>query len=192
MTARADGRMASLFLTMPDSLLPTLTRNNRLDLIDFQQNQMAARVKNLFDDDVSLDTLTDTRLCLTLSEASRMEVTLLDSTHLLTLTTVHGRAAESHIALTDTAWRPAPCSAPAYAIADFFRPVPDSLAAQLSATLHEAEALPLISAQYVEADGTLRLALSLAEADHEARLALEPYLREVCFAWGKDGWKKKA
>ena len=42
-----DVRMKDVFRLMPDSLFPTLSANNRLDMIDFMDSQMKAEVTNL-------------------------------------------------------------------------------------------------------------------------------------------------
>ena len=41
--------MADLFRQMPDSLLPYLTPNNRLDMVDFMEAGMKAEVTNMLD-----------------------------------------------------------------------------------------------------------------------------------------------
>ncbi|MBR6998224.1 MAG: DUF3256 family protein, partial [Prevotella sp.] len=38
--------MADLFKAMPDSLMPYLTKNNRLDMIDFMEANMKAEITN--------------------------------------------------------------------------------------------------------------------------------------------------
>ena len=64
--------MKDVFSAMPDSVLPTLTRNNRLDMIDFKVSGMKAEVNDVFDDKSTLDTLTADYLHITLSEAVKV------------------------------------------------------------------------------------------------------------------------
>ena len=45
-SAGAQLKMREVFAQLPDSVLPLMTRNNRLDCIDFIENGMEARVKN--------------------------------------------------------------------------------------------------------------------------------------------------
>ena len=47
--------MRDVFAQMPDSVLPAVTRNNRLDCIDFIDNNLEAKVRNAFDDYVTLE-----------------------------------------------------------------------------------------------------------------------------------------
>jgi hypothetical protein len=66
-----------VFSQMPDSLLPYLTRNNRLDMMDFMDSNMEAEVKNSFDGNSEMTAMTDNLLTLQLSEASRVDLLLL-------------------------------------------------------------------------------------------------------------------
>ena len=52
-------RMRDYFADMPDSILYVMTRNNRLDCIDFIENNMQARVRNRFDAFSELKKMTD-------------------------------------------------------------------------------------------------------------------------------------
>lgn len=190
LVARAEGgRMAALLLSMPDSLLPTLTRNARLDLIDFHANGMEARVKNIFDDDVLLTSLTDRQFALTLSEATSLECTLLDESHVLLISTVKSRAAESLLTLTDTAWTRLTLPLPAPTADAFFRDVPDSLQSAYARLLPDVSSLPFVSAHY-EADA-LVFTLHLEEADRTLRESLRPYLSEVKYRFAGGKWSKE-
>ena len=42
----AAQKMRDVFATMPDSVLGLMTKNNRLDCIDFIENDMEAKVRN--------------------------------------------------------------------------------------------------------------------------------------------------
>ena len=66
----AQVRMRDVFALLPDSILPLMTRNNRLDCIDFIENGMEARVKNKFNDQVVLEALTEDFLLISTSESS--------------------------------------------------------------------------------------------------------------------------
>jgi len=54
----AQPLMRDVFAAMPDSVLPMVTKNNRLDCIDFIENNMEARVRNKVDEYVTLEALT--------------------------------------------------------------------------------------------------------------------------------------
>lgn len=63
-------RMRDIFASAPDSVFPLLTRNNRLDCIDFIENKMPARVKNRLDNVVELLKLGDAYLQLRTSSVA--------------------------------------------------------------------------------------------------------------------------
>lgn len=113
--------MKDVFSAMPDSVLPTLTRNNRLDMIDFVTSGMRAEVKDVFDETVTLDTLTADYLHLTLSDALKVEMKLLPSSVVLSDSTTKAvcmvmtygkRPFESRIQMFTSNWNPQPL--PAY------------------------------------------------------------------------------
>lgn len=69
--------MRDLFREMPDSLLPYLTHNNRLDLMDFIDSKMKAEVKNAFDGTTEMTCLSDDSLTIRLNEASAVDMRLM-------------------------------------------------------------------------------------------------------------------
>lgn len=71
--------MKDIFREMPDSLMPYLSHNNRLDLIDFFDSGMKAEVTNEFDGHSQLTMLTADSLSLQLSAALRVDMLLLKS-----------------------------------------------------------------------------------------------------------------
>ncbi|MDD5895313.1 MAG: DUF3256 family protein [Prevotellaceae bacterium] len=69
-------KVADAFVAMPDSLLPCLTRNNRLDMVDFAAMAMKAEVTNKFDEPSELTRLTDSYLCLRVDSSCVVEMKL--------------------------------------------------------------------------------------------------------------------
>jgi hypothetical protein len=65
------------FREMPDSLLPYLSQNNRLDMLDFMASGMKARVQNKFDGHSEMLTLTDDSLSIQMSEVMMLTMKLL-------------------------------------------------------------------------------------------------------------------
>ena len=62
--ASAQADINAVFVSMPDSLLPLLTRNDRLDLLDYHKAGMEARVTNLMGGTTTLLERNDTTICL--------------------------------------------------------------------------------------------------------------------------------
>lgn len=73
----ADGVLIrDVFRTMPDSLMPYLTENNRLDLIDFIDAHMEARVRNSLGGTTQMTALTADSLSISMSDALRLDMLL--------------------------------------------------------------------------------------------------------------------
>jgi hypothetical protein len=70
--------LRNLFRHMPDSIIPYLTTNNRLDMLDFWDSGMHVGVKNNLDGRSELKALSDSCLTVQLNESSRFEMILLD------------------------------------------------------------------------------------------------------------------
>ena len=81
--------MAKLFKQMPDSLMPYLTTNNKLDMLDFIDAGMEAKVTNKFDGESILCELDSTYLRLKLNTSVEVEMKLLSSSNLLNDSTKH-------------------------------------------------------------------------------------------------------
>lgn len=69
-----------IFKQMPDSLIPYLTENDKLDLIDFIDSNMKSEVENALNGKTILKTLTKKYLDIELTPASSMQMKLLPYT----------------------------------------------------------------------------------------------------------------
>ena len=63
-----------VFKLMPDSLLPYLTQNNRLDMIDFMDAKMKAAVDNQLGGESEMTYLSDDSLCIKMNESMTLEL----------------------------------------------------------------------------------------------------------------------
>lgn len=128
LTAQAQGfasTMADVFRAMPDSLLPSLTKNNRLDLIDFREAKMMAAVTDRLDTQATLDTLTDRFLHLTMDKTVRVDMRLLPC----------------HTALPDTA------DCLVLVVTGFGEPAVESKASLYTSKWHAVELPPIVNEQ---------------------------------------------
>ena len=73
----AQQTIADVFREMPDSLLPTLSENNRLDMLDFMASGMKAEVTNRLGGNSEMTALTNDNLCLRVSQAQKVTFLLL-------------------------------------------------------------------------------------------------------------------
>lgn len=81
--AAEEQKMSDVFAAMPDSLMPYLTSNNRLDLVDFANAGMFSEVKNVFDDATQMNCLTDNYLQLHLNPSTDVEMKLVKADSVL-------------------------------------------------------------------------------------------------------------
>ena len=70
-------KMRDVFKQMPDSLLPYLSENNRLDFIDFIDSKMKAEVRNRLGGTSEMTVLTDSTLSIRMSNALQVDMLLL-------------------------------------------------------------------------------------------------------------------
>lgn len=108
MSAMAQG-MKSVFVAMPDSIAPLLTKVNREDCIDFLASNMKAEVRNRFGNTAEMKELTDDYTYMQTSSVSAMELKLLpvnDSTKVICMVkTVCSSACDSDIRFYTSDWK---------------------------------------------------------------------------------------
>ena len=106
--------MKSLFIAMPDSLAPLLTKVNKEDFGDFLASNMKAEVKNRLGKNSEMLKLTADYLDLKMSESSEVQMKLLpvnDSVEVVCVVHTHkGPAADSSIRFYSTQWEELPLS----------------------------------------------------------------------------------
>ena len=73
-----DLMIRDVFKQMPDSLMPYLSQNNRLDFIDFIDSNMKAEVSNMTGGTSEMTALTGDSLSIRMSEALRVDMMLLN------------------------------------------------------------------------------------------------------------------
>lgn len=100
--------MKDVFLAMPDSVMPLLSKDNRADFVDFLASKMQARVRNAYNEYSYMDTLTTDYTHIRLTPSSDVAMKLLpvtDSTKVICMVhTYHADASESKISFYDTKW----------------------------------------------------------------------------------------
>lgn len=106
--------MKSLFIAMPDSLAPLLTKVNKEDFGDFLASNMKAEVKNRLGKNSEMLKLTADYLDLKMSESSEVQMKLLpvnDSVKVVCVVhTYKGPATDSSIRFYNTQWEELPLS----------------------------------------------------------------------------------
>ena len=100
--------MKTVFVAMPDSVTPLLTKVNREDCIDFLDSNMKAVVKNRFGNVAEMKVLTDDYVLMQTSEVGMLEMKLLplaDSTKVICMVkTVDVPVADSSVRFYTSDW----------------------------------------------------------------------------------------
>ena len=100
--------MKSVFVAMPDSVTPLLTKVNKEDCIDFLASDMKAVVKNRFGNMAEMKILTDDYVLMQTSEIGTLEMKLLslsDSIKVICMVkTVNASAADSSVRFYTSDW----------------------------------------------------------------------------------------
>ena len=162
-----------IYAEAPDSIFPLLTKNNRLDQIDFRENNMQAVVKNKFEDRVELLVLTDQYLQLRLSERCTVEMRLLSDSTFCMVQTYSAPAPDSRVRLFDTKWNESPQTIQRPDVDDFLSEDIDT------DTRLSLQALPLIKASLSENDNSITWQLQTSELTRDQREKVEGKVHEI-------------
>ena len=183
--------MKSVFVSMPDSVAPLLTKVNKEDCVDFLAYDMKAEVKNRFGGTTELKVLTDDYLFLQTTENSSMEMKLLpvnDSTKVVCMVkTVCASACDSEVHFYTSDWTQKLSTAdflsrPAGDV--FFFPA-DSVDEEYRLIRKEAN-VHLMKASLSKGDGSLTFIYMTPDyLNKENKEKLEPYLQKepVVLKW---------
>lgn len=170
--------MRELFAQMPDSLLPTLTRNNRLDLIDFIEAGLDNMVSNRLGGESRLTMLTGNRAKLRLSEGATIELCKLEGSQVMCY--IHSvrldSAWHSNLRFYDVStWKRLPLQQyiTMPTTLQFLSPPADATATELQ-NLEVLAGIPLIHASFTS-DTTIHFTFSSANhADSDYRRYILP------------------
>lgn len=184
-------RMRDVFASMPDSVLEVMTKNNRLDCIDFIENNMEARVRNRFDGFSELKTLTEDYLNLNLTSSCLVEMKLLpvaDSiSYICVVKTYSGPVRESTVAVYTDKWKLLPREKwikwPEYN--DFWQ-ANDSITDVDIRSMQREQAMHFVSA-CLSADQTrLTLEVQLDKTDEEKDKKMKSVLHPLVYEWKRE------
>lgn len=183
--------MKDMFTSMPDSLIPYLSKNNRLDCIDFKISCMEAVVKNNFEENSTLDTLTNDYLLMDLNESAQLEMKLLpsavpgDSSFVLCqIITVKAPEAESHISFYTVDWKELDGKdlliVPSF---DAFWTKPDTMTTERFNTLRKYVDPMMVSASLSSHDNSITFTLAKPLLSNEEKKQLEGVCLQKKLFW---------
>lgn len=166
-------KMRDVFAQAPDSIFPLLTKNNKLDCIDFIENNMKARVKNKFDTYSELTALTDNYLSIKISEKSSAEMKIVNDSLLCLVRTYYGPGADSQVFFYNMKWQPVEYNLERPKADNFFQPDADG---EVCGLLRQ---LPLIKASLSPDDTTLTWELQITELTETQKRTIEHSLSSI-------------
>ena len=175
----AQLKMRDLFASMPDSLMPVLSKNNRLDCIDFIEAGMQARVRNQMDGSSELTALDERFLSMQVSSASSVEMLLLPDSTLCMVRTYAGPAKESTVEFYGTQWNRLSTKAEFPEVKDFFVSCPDSVQSRMDGIILQLQDLPFMEAHLKSDDNSIVWSLWLGELAKEDEKLASEYLTSV-------------
>lgn len=187
--------VAKLWVTMPDSIMPSVEVNRRKDLIDLFHAGQHAQAATKLGGTATLTKLQDNTLSIDLSSKSKMDMRLYQThrndTLIVLVNTVYAPAGNSRIRFFDTAWNELPAS-------KYLKPVqmeqffsfPDSVTESEKKELLQPVNIFLVEYK-LETDGNLCARQSWKEyLDKETYDLIKPYLKDyISLHW--DGIKFK-
>lgn len=108
---RADN-LRTLFITMPDSITPTLTKSDRLDFLDYMDSGMKARVRNKLGGESVMTRFDEDMLSIQTSQSGRMDMLLLkrgkDENLICIIRTVNAKYEDSRLSFFTVDWKSVP------------------------------------------------------------------------------------
>lgn len=202
--AQTTVTMRDVFSQMPDSLLPYLSHNNKLDLVDFIDSGMDAEVSNSFDEQVKLTKLTSDYLQLQPSEASSIEMKLLpytgttpDSTSnvVCVVTTLGKQPQASIVRFYTSSWTPMDIQDPIAGYGNLLIEKPDTMDIEQFDELRQAVSPLTVSASLSETEETITMKVSpriqpRQENDSRNNMSINDILRQITLKWGGKTFKE--
>ena len=102
--------LRTLFIDMPDSIMPALTKSERMDFLDYMDSGMKAKAVNKLGGESEMTMFQDNMLSVKTSQAGRMDIVLFPckkgSDVICVIKTVTARYDDSHLSFYDENWTP--------------------------------------------------------------------------------------
>jgi hypothetical protein len=197
--ADAQVSMRDIWLSMPDSILPYLNKNLRMEHLDFVDMHVKSEVKNLLHEEGVLDTLTTDFAAYYLPQSSSLEMKLLtmaDSAQVLCVVkTVMAPEAESEIRFFDTNWKPVagnfglPVQASESEIMKQFTSKPTDMTDDRFSELRDMIDPVMLSASLSVSSPDITVCLSVPVLTSDERKEVSVIVKQISFKW--DGIKYK-
>lgn len=183
--------LKDLWVSMPDSLLPTLDRNLRLELVELEEMGVKPNVKNLLGEECDMDTLTNDYLECTTSKVARLQMIYLPSSAedsvLCVIKTFRAPSKESEIRFYDQGWRQLPISSylakDQYMLGSYIKPKSDTMRVEEYEELKSKLEPVMYVTEYLPTAQVFRVQVSLPLLSNEDKLKVQSILVQRKFKW---------
>lgn len=180
----------TLFVNMPDSLSPLLTKVNREDCIDFLESKMKAQVENRFGKKSEMTDLSKDYIRMQMSSQSIWQMKVLalnDSTNVIcTVSTACAPACDSSVRFYTDGWKPLTESLfITLPVMDDFLNTPDSAGVYEFDEVRRSADMLLMKADFNKENTELTFTLTTPDyMSKEAAERLKPFLRRpIVYHW---------
>lgn len=184
--------LRDLWVSMPDSLLPTFSKNLRLEFVELEDMGVKPEVSNLLGNNCLMDTLSNNYLQLTTSRQSVLQMRMLpmemgDSV-LCVVKTFSAPEKESDVRFYDQNWHEISykslIDADVWRIDRYFKQRPDTMSTEKYEEMFRMVEPVMVSANLSPDDETLTFSLSLPLVSKEEKEALNALIVQRKFKWG--------
>lgn len=191
MTSVQAKSLKDLWVSMPDSLLPTLDRNLRLELVELEEMGVKPNVKNLLGEECDMDTLTNDYLECTTSKVARLQMIYLPSSAedsvLCVIKTFRAPSKESEIRFYDQGWRQLPISSylakDQYMLGSYIKPKSDTMRVEEYEELKSKLEPVMYVTEYLPTAQAFRVLVSLPLLSNEDKMKVQSILVQRKFKW---------
>lgn len=187
----------TLFVNMPDSLSPLLTKVNREDCIDFLESKMKAQVENRFGKKSEMTDLSKDYIRMQMSSQSTWQMKVLalnDSTNVIcTVSTACAPACDSSIRFYTDVWKPLTASLfITLPVMGDFLSTPDSAGVYEFDEARRSADMLLMKADFNKENTELTVTLTTPDyMSKEAAEKLKPFLRcPIVYHWKNGAFVK--
>lgn len=186
--------LRDLWLSMPDSLLPTFNKNLRLEFVELKDLGVKPEVKNLLGDNCLIDTLSNDYLQMATSQQAVLQMKMLpmeDSDSILCVVkTFSAPEKESDVRFYDQDWheiaRKNFVSDDAWeGLTRYFKSKPDTMSTEKYEEMFRMVEPVMVSANLSLDDETLTFSLSLPLVSKEEKEALNALIVQRKFKWNR-------
>lgn len=187
--------LRDLWLSMPDSLLPTFNKNLRLEFVELKDLGVKPEVKNLLGDNCLIDTLSNDYLQMATSQQAVLQMKMLPmevgDSILCVVKTFSAPEKESDVRFYDQSWheitRKNFVSDDAWeGLTRYFKSKPDTMSNERYEEMFRMVEPVMVSANLSPDDETLTFSLSLPLVSKEEKEALNALIVQRKFKWDRE------